>query len=475
MMGGRALRLCFCLALAACAAALARVDGAHAGEAAHHDRLYAMMQGLDARNRLVDPAPPVMDGCSGHEQTQGGDRVALLPVLCALPRSTDKPSSPGPNTSAVPPQQGSAGNQPAQAPGFAYYSPGALNPQDPSTGRAGDRFVYAPNIIFPLRLATGQQAYMNSQIWGHGGDGWDGKGEAGGSECDPINYDAMHQRDTYCEIRNWSTPMCPGGTGYQGQDIRPPTCKDNTWDAVAVVDGIITEVTTNTTVRLHGGDGTDYFYLHLHPQSIAVKAGQAVKQGDVLGRVSKYFGGDPNGTTIHLHFQVRQTIAVDGRPLSVYVPPYTSLIAAYRKAKGLDPGIGPDGNLVVDPQLEIVAAAASAQSPTPPAPAVPAPAPPAPTTPVPAPPAPTPPAPAVTAPAPPQPSPPGPVVPSPSTPSAPTPATPGAPPAPGQPSLAPSPSAQTPVPQPPPPASQSPSWWQKALDSAKGWWNKPTK
>jgi murein DD-endopeptidase MepM/ murein hydrolase activator NlpD len=451
-MGGRALRVCFCVALGACSSVLGQMDGSRAGEAAQRGRAYALMQGLpaglnsvpDVRERRVDQAPSVLDGCSGDERTPDGDQVLPLPVLCALPRSTDKPSPPAPNTSVVPPQPAPAGNQPGQAPGFAYYSPGALDPQDPGNGRTGDRFVYAPNIIFPLRLAAGQQAYMNSQIWGHGGDGWNGKGEAGGSECDPINYDAMHQRDTYCEVRNWSMPMCPGGSGHQGQDIRPPTCKDNAWEAVAVVDGIITEVTANTTVRLHGADGTDYFYLHLHPQSIAVNAGQAVKQGDVLGRVSKYFGGDPNGTTLHLHFQVRQTIAVDGRPLSVYVPPYASLIAAYRKAKGLDPGIGPDGNLIVDPQLEIVATAASAQSPT-----------------VPASPAPTSPAPIVSGPAPPpQPAPPVPA------------AAPNAPP-PGQPSLAPSPIAQTPVPQPPAPASQSASWWQKALDSAKGWWNKP--
>ena len=34
--------------------------------------------------------------------------------------------------------------------------------------------------------------------------------------------------------------MCPGGVGHQGQDIRPATCKDNTWEVMAVVDGIIT-------------------------------------------------------------------------------------------------------------------------------------------------------------------------------------------------------------------------------------------
>jgi murein DD-endopeptidase MepM/ murein hydrolase activator NlpD len=337
--------------------------------APHAARLYAMVQGLSfgptaaerAPDRRGDASSPGLLLCSNTPDAPAGNRAVLVqPVLCALPHSHDQASPTGSTAGGAQPNAG--GNQ--SVPGFAYYPPGALDPQNPSKGRADDRLVYAPNIIFPLLIATGQQAPMNSQIWGHGGSGWDGKGEAGGSECDPINYDAMHQRDTYCEVRNSSMPMCPGGSGHQGQDIRPPTCKDNTWEAVAVVDGIITAVTANTTVRLHGSDGSDYFYLHLHPQSIAVKPGQAVKQGDALGRVSKYLGGDPNGTTLHLHFQVRQTIRVDGQILSVYVPVYTSLIAAYRKAKGLDPGIGPDGNLVVDAQLEIGSSTASTQQPT---------------------------------------------------------------------------------------------------------------
>jgi hypothetical protein len=347
-----------------------------------------------------------------------------------------------PNTGA--PQPGTT--PPVTTPTFAYYPPGDLDPHDATRGRKGDRKVYLPNIIFPLRLAPDQHPHMNSQIWGHGGGGWNGKGEAGGSECDPANYDPMQQRDTYCEVRSWAMPMCPGGAGHQGQDIRPPTCKNNTWEAVAVVDGVITQVTTNTTVRLKGGDGTDYLYLHMHPQSITVKVGQTVKQGDVLGHVSKYMDGDPNGTTMHLHFQVRQTIRVDGKILSVYIPGYTSLIAAYRKSKGLDPGIGPDGNLIVDAQLEIGAPKPPqpVPSPQPPAPGPASQPPPAPDQPAPGPaPQPTPPAP-------------GPDQPAPSPqPPAPSPAPqPPAPPAstPDQPAPSPQPpvAAPGPAPQPPP-------------------------
>jgi murein DD-endopeptidase MepM/ murein hydrolase activator NlpD len=307
------------------------------------------------------PAEPAAAPCVDENHARENDGVRAKPVRCALPLSDGKPADGGDaTTSSVPPSDAvpSSGSTTPVVPlstAFAYYSPGDLDPHDATRGRKGDRTVYLPNIIFPLQLAPDQHPHMNSQIWGHGGSGWNGQGGAGGSECDPINYDPMQQRDTYCEVRSWSMPMCPGGTGHQGQDIRPPTCKNNAWNVVAVVDGMITQVTSNTTVRLKGGDGTDYFYLHMHPQSITVKVGQTVKQGDVLGHVSSYMDGDPNGTTIHLHFQVRQTIRVDGKIMSVYVPPFTSLIAAYRKAKGLDPGIGPDGNLIVDPQREITA------------------------------------------------------------------------------------------------------------------------
>jgi murein DD-endopeptidase MepM/ murein hydrolase activator NlpD len=307
------------------------------------------------------PAPP-LQSCLGEQQSLG-DPARFDLVRCALPRSTDTTAATTSSvntgttqaspTSAGTPASTAHGNQPVIDLEFAYYPPGDLDPHDANRGRKGDRKVYLPNIIFPLRLAPDEHPHLNSQIWGHGGSGYDGKGGTGGSECDPVNYDPMLQRDTYCEIRTWAMPMCPGGTGHQGQDIRPPTCKDNAWEVVAVVDGIITQVTSNTTVRLKGADGTDYWYLHMHPQSITVKVGQSVKQGDVLGHVSKYMDGDPNGTTVHLHFQVRQTIRVDGKVLSVYVPGYTSLIAAYRKAKGLDPGIGPDGNLIVDARFEI--------------------------------------------------------------------------------------------------------------------------
>lgn len=277
-------------------------------------------------------------------------RCSLLPEE-PTPVPGEPTTGEGPTAPEKPPATGGGSHtDPAQA-GFAYYPPGDLFERDTGRGRA-DRYVYMPDIIFPLKLGDGLFPHMNSQIWGYGGGGYGGKGAAGGSENDPRNFDPMKQRDNYCEIRSWDMPLCPGGAGHQGQDIRPPSWKDNHWEVVAVADGQIVNVTTNTTVQLKANDGTDYYYLHMHPKSITVKTGAKVKQGQVLGKVSRYMGGKV-GTSLHLHLQVRQRVRVGDKTLQVYVPTFPSLIAALRRAKGLDPGIDADGNLMVDAGLEI--------------------------------------------------------------------------------------------------------------------------
>ena len=309
-----------------------------------------------------------MQGCSGARENSAenarsitlrhaircavppGGPPSLVPILPEEPDKPEPPTQPTtqPNPPPVAPQPGDQ----YEDKGFRYFPPGKLPAQDAGRGRE-DRRVWLPDIIFPLKLSADQHPHLNSQIWGYGGGGWGGRGAAGGSECDPRNYDPRLQRDNYCEVRGHSMPLCPAGRGHQGQDIRPPTCRDNKWEVVAVVDGIINMVTRNTTVGLKAKDGTQYRYLHMHPRSIKVRVGERVKQGQVLGRMSRYMGGKTQ-TTTHLHFDVRQRVKVGNQPArNLYVPIYTSLIAAYRKAKGLPIGIDENGNLKPDPLYEV--------------------------------------------------------------------------------------------------------------------------
>ncbi len=200
----------------------------------------------------------------------------------------------------------------AAAQAFTYDPVGQLV-SGSGTGRE-DQQVYAPGMRFPIENGP---AFANSQVYGHGG--YLGPG---GGQCDEGNYSYPWQ-DNYCETRQWDMPLCPAGNGHQGQDIRPGTCDDNTHWGVATTDGVITNV-GSYSVYLTADDGTRYDFLHM--SNVQVSVGQEVKRGDRLGYVSNEFGG--TATTIHLHFNIRQSVQGLG---SVYVPPYTSLISAYQK------------------------------------------------------------------------------------------------------------------------------------------------
>lgn len=206
----------------------------------------------------------------------------------------------------------------AAAQPFSYLPVGDLIPGS-GTGRDDD-VVYAPGMRFPLEEGP---AFANSQVYSKGGS-------AGppGAQCDPTNY-AYPWRDNFCETRSWSMPLCPAGTGHQGQDIRPPTCEAGKHWVVAVADGTITSV-GSYSVYLTSDDGTQYEYLHM--SNVQVSPGQAVTRGERVGRVSNVFGATP--TTIHLHFNVRQLVNGIG---TVYVPPYTSLVASYRSLLNVPP------------------------------------------------------------------------------------------------------------------------------------------
>lgn len=201
---------------------------------------------------------------------------------------------------------------PAGAQEFTFMAAGDL--VDGSGEGLADDVVYAPGMLFPIGQPP---AFANSQVYNPGG--YLGPG---GGQCDELNY-SYPWRDNYCEIRSWDMPLCPAGTGHQGQDIRPATCDKDVHAAVAAVDGTITNI-GSYSVYLTAADGTRYDYLHM--SGVTVSVGQDVSRGETLGMVSNEFGGTP--TSIHLHFNIRQNVVGLG---SVYVPPYTSLVASYQQ------------------------------------------------------------------------------------------------------------------------------------------------
>lgn len=207
---------------------------------------------------------------------------------------------------------------------FTYSPPGTLV-SGSGKGRP-DSKIYAPGIRFPIESGP---AYANSQVWGHGGNSG-----PGGGQCDKENF-SYPWHDNYCESRSWDMPLCPSGTGHQGQDIRAASCQKGVHWAVAAVDGTITSI-GSYSVYLTSADGTRYDYLHM--QDVQVKEGQQVKRGERVGKVSNQFNGE--ATTVHLHFNIKQNVAGVG---SVYVPTYLSLVESYETLLGINqPDAGVD-------------------------------------------------------------------------------------------------------------------------------------
>ena len=197
-----------------------------------------------------------------------------------------------------------------------------------------DTTVYAPNLRFPMESTP---AFANSQVYGPGG--FLGPG---GGQCDRENYD-FPWSDNYCETRSWVTPLCPTGAGHQGQDIRPATCDDNTHWVVAGENGRITSIGSYSVI-LTTDSGTQYRYLHLAMDRLAVSQGDTVSRGDRLGLVSNDFGGTP--TTYHLHFEIHQNIASVGSITPV--PTYTSLVESYEELEEPCASLPAGGGIVDD-------------------------------------------------------------------------------------------------------------------------------
>ncbi|WKL56147.1 M23 family metallopeptidase [Asticcacaulis sp. ZE23SCel15] len=229
-------------------------------------------------------------------------------------------------------------------------SGGATFPYDPPTQLiAGSGASYtntknwAPGICFPL---ADTPSYANSQVWKPGGY----ERPDNPSQCAPENY-AYPWQDNFCETRTGTNMMCKTGTkGHQGQDIRPKTCKTNTYWAVAAEDGVVTQV-ASMTVAITGKSPPYRIYRYLHMQSSTLKVayGDHVVRGQKLGLVSNNLGlknGVQQYTTIHMHFEVRVAQAEtlpDGTVLSAntFVPPYVALVDAYERKLGGDcPPVG---------------------------------------------------------------------------------------------------------------------------------------
>jgi len=212
-------------------------------------------------------------------------------------------------------------------PAFAYYPPGALLPGT-GEGATEETMVFAPDMAFPIKSAP---AYLQSMVFTFGG------GMVGGDQCDTRNFE-YPWRDNFCETRsaNRGSIYCPVNRIHQGQDIRVGTsasCKSERStpaadrmanEVVAVEDGVISNV-GSYSVNLRSG-GRIYKYLHLNMAKLSVKIGDTVKAGDTIGYVSNDFGGTP--TVLHLHFEITQNNGNGGWD---YVPPYTSLVAAYER------------------------------------------------------------------------------------------------------------------------------------------------
>lgn len=199
-----------------------------------------------------------------------------------------------------------------------YLPPGELLP-DTGIGLA-EFTVFAPGMRFPLETGP---AYPNSQVYMNGG--YMGPG---GGQCDAVNY-AYPWRDNYCEKRSWDMPLCPGGIGHQGQDIRGPTCEKDKHQIVSTVAGVVTHI-GSYSINVMTPSNQRFDFLHGSLDTIVVSEGQQVVMGTPLVKLSNNMGDTP--TSIHLHFNIKQDVGGVG---VVYVSPYMSLVRAYEELMGL--------------------------------------------------------------------------------------------------------------------------------------------
>ncbi len=262
---------------------------------------------------------------------------ACSPAPQTPPDNPDTPETPVDPTPEEPegPEDPLPVDEPEPEPISFPHDPVAQLPAGTGKGYT-DKRNWAPGICFPLEAAT---AWLNSQVYRPGGSARPSEP----NQCAAENY-AYPWQDNFCETRGWDNPMCTGGKGHQGQDIRPATCKANQHWAVAAEDGTITQIGA-MTVAMTGASPPHrtYRYLHLQSSTLKVKLHDTVKRGQRIGLVSNNLGisnGKQQYTSIHLHFEIRipqaETLE-DGTVLAerAFVSPYAALVDAFdRKLKG---------------------------------------------------------------------------------------------------------------------------------------------
>ena len=169
-------------------------------------------------------------------------------------------------------------------------------------------------------------------------------------------------RDNFCEARSFNVGQCASGFGHQGEDIRPGSCPTQTDGApatcdpkqqgvVAVRDGVLIRSPKQQAATLQINTAKEHIrfrYMHMNPSAMdadGVLSGRAVSEGERIGVVSNYLDR-PNGTSLHLHFDV-QVFTRDGW---IWVSPYTTLISSYERligARGREIGIEPQAPAAV--------------------------------------------------------------------------------------------------------------------------------
>ncbi|MEO0983293.1 MAG: peptidoglycan DD-metalloendopeptidase family protein [Pseudomonadota bacterium] len=271
---------------------------------------------------VTDPAPAEPDPATLDPEPAPSEPEPD-PAPIADPEPEPAPAEPEPEPAPIEPEP-----EPVE-PTFSYHPAGVLLAG--SGAGSPDRTVFAPDMVFPIQDAF---AYPQSQVWNFGG------GVGGGDECDPRNYE-YPWRDNFCETRSsrFSTPFCPISGVHLGQDIRvgtPQGCEQlrrtssadrRLYAVVAAEDGVISNI-GRYTVNVRAGSRI-YRYLHMNMQALEVELNEQVEAGQVIGYVSKDFGGTP--TTFHLHFEIKVNTAEHGW---AFVPPYTSLVASYERREG---------------------------------------------------------------------------------------------------------------------------------------------